>query len=83
MVSLRALVLAKDTAEPIRSLMDTNVVSVGTTTDQEDVSNLFEKYGFLDDGGGALAARVAARIGQHRDIGGQHSNGGQRAFIPS
>ena len=46
-VSLRALVLAKDTAEPIRSLMDTNVVSVGTTTDQEDVSNLFEKYGFL------------------------------------
>ena len=46
-VSLRALVLAKDTAEPIRNLMDTNVVSVGTTTDQEDVSNLFEKYGFL------------------------------------
>ena len=46
-VSLRALVLVKDTAEPIRNLMDTNVVSVGTTTDQEDVSNLFEKYGFL------------------------------------
>ena len=36
-----------------------------------------------DDGGGTLAARVAARIGQHRDIGGQHSNGGQRAFIPA
>ena len=46
-VSLRALVLAKDTAEPIRDLMDTNVVSVTTTTDQEDVSHLFEKYGFL------------------------------------
>lgn len=27
--------------------MDSNVVSVSTTTDQEDVSNLFEKYGFL------------------------------------
>ncbi len=38
-VSLRALVLAKN--------MDFNVVSVSTTTDQEDVSKLFEKYGFL------------------------------------
>ena len=46
-VSLRALVLAKDTAEPIRQLMDPHVISVGTTTDQEDVSRLFEKYGFL------------------------------------
>ena len=46
-VSLRALVLAKNTEEPIKDLMDSNVVSVSTTTDQEDVSNLFEKYGFL------------------------------------
>ena len=46
-VSLRALVLAKNTEEPIKGLMDSNVVSVSTTTDQEDVSNLFEKYGFL------------------------------------
>ena len=46
-VSLRALVLAKDTSQPIRQLMDPHVVSVSTTTDQEDVSNLFEKYGFL------------------------------------
>ena len=46
-VSLRALVLAKNTEEPIKDLMDFNVVSVSTTTDQEDVSNLFEKYGFL------------------------------------
>ena len=45
-VSLRALVLAKDTAEPIRDLMDTNVVSVTTTTDQEDVSHLFENTVF-------------------------------------
>ena len=42
-VSLRALVLAKNTEEPIKDLMDSNVVSVSTTTDQEDV----EKYGFL------------------------------------
>ena len=46
-VSLRALVLAKNTEEPIEDLMDSNVVSVSTTTDQEDVSKLFEKYGFL------------------------------------
>ena len=46
-VSLRALVLAKNTEEPIKDLMDSNVVNVSTTTDQEDVSKLFEKYGFL------------------------------------
>ena len=46
-VSLRALVLAKNTEEPIKDLMESNVVSVSTTTDQEDVSKLFEKYGFL------------------------------------
>ena len=46
-VSLRALVLAKNTEEPIKDLMDSNVVSVSTTTDQEEVSKLFEKYGFL------------------------------------
>ena len=46
-VSLRALVLAKDTNQSIQDLMDTHVVSVTTTTDQEDVSHLFEKYGFL------------------------------------
>ncbi|MFZ2203173.1 MAG: CBS domain-containing protein [Gemmiger qucibialis] len=33
-VSLRALVLAKNTEEPIKDLMDSNVVSVSTTTDQ-------------------------------------------------
>ena len=46
-VSLRALVLEKEPARPIRDMMDANVVSVSTTTDQEDVSQLFEKYGFL------------------------------------
>ena len=28
-------------------MMDDNVVSVSTTTDQEDVSQMFEKYGYL------------------------------------
>ena len=46
-VSLRVLVLAKNTEEPIKDLMDSKVVRVSTTTEQEDVSNLFEKYGFL------------------------------------
>lgn len=46
-VSLRALVLEKDEARLIRDMMDANVVSVNTTTDQEQVSRLFEKYGFL------------------------------------
>ena len=46
-VSLRALVLEKDESRTLRTMMDANVVSVTTTTDQEDVSRLFEKYGFL------------------------------------
>ena len=46
-VSLRALVLEKDESRVMRDMMDTNVVSVSTTTDQEEVSRLFEKYGFL------------------------------------
>ena len=46
-LSLRALVLAKNTAQPIRELVDPHVVSVSTMTDQEEVSHLFEKYGFL------------------------------------
>ncbi len=28
-------------------MMDHNVVSVSTNTDQEDVSQMFEKYGYL------------------------------------
>ena len=46
-VSLRTLVLAKDPDQQIAGLMDDNVVSVSTDTDREDVSKLFEKYGFL------------------------------------
>ena len=36
-----------------------------------------------DDGGGTLAARVAARVGQHRDVGGQHGHGGEGVLIPA
>ena len=46
-VSLRALVLEKDPDRRIQDLMDDNVVSVTTATDREDVSKLFERYGFL------------------------------------
>ena len=47
-VSLRALILCREPdTEHIADLMDENVISVSTTTDQEDVSQLFEKYGFL------------------------------------
>lgn len=47
LVSLRTLVLAKDENERIEELMETNVVSVATSTDREDTSQMFEKYGFL------------------------------------
>lgn len=47
LVSLRTLVLAKDENERIEDLMETNVVSVATSTDREDTSQMFEKYGFL------------------------------------
>ncbi|WP_294499410.1 magnesium transporter [uncultured Gemmiger sp.] len=46
-VSLRTLVLEKDPDRTIGQMMDANVVSVNTATDREDVSKLFEKYGFL------------------------------------
>lgn len=46
-VSLRSLVLEKDEDRRIDDLMDTNVISVTTSTDREDTSQMFEKYGFL------------------------------------
>ena len=46
-VSLRSLVLEKDEDRRIDDFMDTNVVSVTTSTDQEQTSHLFEKYGLL------------------------------------
>ncbi len=46
-VSLRALVLAKDETAPVHELMETAVISVNTATDREETSRLFEKYGLL------------------------------------
>ena len=46
-VSLRSLVLEKNEDRRIDDFMDTNVVSVTTSTDQEQTSHLFEKYGLL------------------------------------
>ena len=46
-VSLRMLVLEKDETRRIEDMMDTNVVSVTTSTDREETSQMFEKYGYL------------------------------------
>ena len=46
-VSLRALVLEKEPQTLVSRLMETPVISAQTTEDQENVSRLFEKYGFL------------------------------------
>ena len=46
-VSLRALVLEKDETRTVRDLMEPGVISVHTSTDREETSQLFEKYGFL------------------------------------
>ena len=34
-----------------------------------------------DDGGGTLAARVAACVSQHGDVGGQHGHSGQCVLV--
>ena len=61
-VSLRALVLEKDPEKCVSDLMDSSVISVHTTEDQENVSHLFEKYHFLAlpvaDGEGRLVGIV-------------------------
>ena len=46
-VSLRSLVLEKDPEKPVSQLMETPVLSVQTTEDQENVSRVFEKYHVL------------------------------------
>jgi magnesium transporter len=45
-VSLRQLILA-DPATPLRSFMSTNVISVRTDADQEEVARLVARYDFL------------------------------------
>ena len=46
-VSLRTLVLEKNEDRTVRELMEPGVISVHTSTDREETSQMFEKYGFL------------------------------------
>ena len=47
LVTVKDLLLAEDDTAPIESIMETNVISVTTLTDQEDVAQMFSKYNFL------------------------------------
>lgn len=45
-ISIRTLLIAEDD-DVVEDLMETNVISVNTLDDQEDVAHLFNKYNFL------------------------------------
>lgn len=47
LVTVKDLLLAEDDDTPIEELMETNVISVSTLTDQEEVARMFAKYNFL------------------------------------
>ena len=47
MVTVKDLLLAEDDEMPIKELMITNLISVTTHTDQEEVGRMFSKYDFL------------------------------------
>lgn len=47
LVSVKDLLLAEDDETPIGDLMETNVISVNTQMDQEEVALMFSKYNFL------------------------------------
>ena len=46
-VSVKDLLLASDDEAKVSSLMDENVISVSTLTDQEEVATMLSKYNFL------------------------------------
>ena len=46
-VSVKDLLLATDDSLPVSSIMDENVISVSTLTDQEEVAQTLSKYNFL------------------------------------
>lgn len=46
-VTVKDLLLAADDDTPIEEIMTTNVISVHTQDDQEDVAQMFSKYNFL------------------------------------
>ncbi|HZK34924.1 MAG TPA: magnesium transporter [Bacillota bacterium] len=45
-VSLRKLVI-NDESVPVKDIMDTNIISISTHADQEEVAHLFKKYDFI------------------------------------
>lgn len=47
LVTVKDLLLAQDDDAPIQELMQTNIISVNTHTDQEEVARMFSKYDFL------------------------------------
>ncbi len=47
LVTVKDLLLAEDDEMTIADLMVTNIISVGTHTDQEEVAQMFSKYNFL------------------------------------
>ena len=47
LVTVKDLLLAQDDETPIQNMMETNLISVNTHTDQEEVARMFSKYNFL------------------------------------
>ena len=47
LVTVKDLLLAEDDEMPISEIMETNIISVNTHTDQEEVAQMFSKYNFL------------------------------------
>ena len=47
LVTVKDLLLAEDDETPIEDIMLTNLISVTTRTDQEEVAHMFSKYNFL------------------------------------
>ena len=46
-ITVKDLLLADDDETPVRELMETNLISVNTHTDQEEVARMFSHYDFL------------------------------------
>ena len=46
-ITVKDLLLAEDDETPVRDMMETNLISVTTHTDQEEVARMFSKYDFL------------------------------------
>ncbi len=46
-VSVKDLLLTEDDETPVSRIMDENVISVGTLTDQEEVAQMLSRYNFL------------------------------------